>query len=421
MSTAIDIRGLSKLYRLGERFGGSRYRSLRESLADLAAAPFRGSTRDVNGSARNELWALKDVSIQIQHGEIVGIIGPNGAGKSTLLKILSRITEPTRGRVRLFGRVGSLLEVGTGFHPELTGRENIFLNGAIMGMSRHEMRRKFDEIVAFAEVDSFVDTPVKRYSSGMYVRLAFAVAAHLEHHILLVDEVLAVGDAAFQKKSIGKMGDVARSGRTVLFVSHRLDQVASLCTTAYCLDGGRVVAAGETTEVITTYLKSASARDASAVASARHENERVGLRQTRFLDSRRNPTRHLAFGEPFTIGFRWIHHAPVREASYSIRVYDQMRRLVFAVNTLNSELDLETAGEKMVVCDFPFNPLAPGMYFVTTGCYVRPYETVLQVDDAFSFEVTRVPHDESFVFNTVGDPSIGMPCTWRQTDQNVTQ
>src|SRR5437773_3663572 len=239
---AIKVQGLGKKYLLRHQAQGrSRYKSLRDVLTDKAKSLLRPGGR--HGQAkptREEFWALKDVSFDIKQGEAVGIIGRNGAGKSTLLKLLSRITEPTTGRFEVEGRVASLLEVGTGFHPELTGRENIFLNGAILGMSGAEIRKKFDEIVAFAEVEKFLDTPVKRYSSGMYVRLAFAVAAHLEPEILVVDEVLAVGDAEFQKKCLGKMQDVARGGRTVLFVSHNMAAVAALCTRAFLLADGKV-------------------------------------------------------------------------------------------------------------------------------------------------------------------------------------
>src|SRR5213080_4833575 len=238
---AIRCQGLGKQYRLGPR---QRYRALRDTLPALALAPFRG-LRSAIGFGRPTaqgatLWALRDVSFEVSAGEIVGIIGANGAGKSTLLKILSRITAPTEGQAEIHGRVGSLLEVGTGFHPELTGRENVYLNGAILGMHRAEIERKFDEIVAFAETEKFLDTPVKRYSSGMYVRLAFAVAAHLEPEILVVDEVLAVGDAEFQKKCLGKMREVAEGhGRTVLFVSHNMVAVQNLCSVAMLLQDGR--------------------------------------------------------------------------------------------------------------------------------------------------------------------------------------
>ena len=227
---AIRVEHLGKQYRLGGQ--QARYATFRETVVKAAKAPVRW-LKGERRSEQNKFWALDDVSFEVKQGEAVGIIGRNGAGKSTLLKILCRITSPTRGRVDVYGRVGSLLEVGTGFHPELTGRENIFLNGAILGMSRKEIHRKFDEIVDFAEIEKFLDTPVKYYSSGMYVRLAFAVAAHLEPEILVVDEVLAVGDAEFQKKCLGKMGDVANEGRTVLFVSHNMGAVQTLCSNVY--------------------------------------------------------------------------------------------------------------------------------------------------------------------------------------------
>src|SRR5256714_8901811 len=231
---AIRVEGLSKKYRLGAH--AQPYNTLRASLVGVAAAPLRAASRvtrhpgtEGEGGRRPEFWALKDVSFDVRQGEVLGIIGRNGAGKSTLLKLLSQITEPTEGHIKMNGRIASLLEVGTGFHPELTGRENVFLNGAILGMSRTDISRRFDEIVAFADVAKFIDTPVKRYSSGMYLRLAFAVAAHLEPDIMVIDEVLAVGDAAFQKKCLGKMDSVAKEGRTVLFVSHNMPAVKSLC------------------------------------------------------------------------------------------------------------------------------------------------------------------------------------------------
>jgi lipopolysaccharide transport system ATP-binding protein len=242
----ITVENLGKRYHIRHLQRAENYVALRDVLASKLSLPLRWFRRDGRGPADEDedFWALRDVSFEVRQGEVLGIIGRNGAGKSTLLKVLSRITEPTEGRVTLDGRVASLLEVGTGFHPELTGRENIFLNGAILGMSRVEIKRKFDEIAAFAEVDKFLDTPVKRYSSGMYVRLAFAVAAHLEPEILLVDEVLAVGDAPFQKKCLGRMSEVAAGGRTVLFVSHNMNAVESLCTTALCLDRGGVKGLG---------------------------------------------------------------------------------------------------------------------------------------------------------------------------------
>jgi lipopolysaccharide transport system ATP-binding protein len=236
--TAIKIIGLGKQYRIGTR--AQKYDTLRDRIAALATAPFRRLAAGGLASTTT-IWALRDISHEIKRGEVVGVIGGNGAGKSTLLKILSRITEPTEGEVEIHGRVGSLLEVGTGFHPDLTGRENIFLNGAILGMRRAEIQRKFADIVRFAEIDDFIDTPVRHYSSGMYVRLGFAVAAHMEPEILIVDEVLAVGDAQFQRKCLGKLDDVARSGRTVLFVSHNMAAIQRLCTSALLLQRGRLV------------------------------------------------------------------------------------------------------------------------------------------------------------------------------------
>lgn len=257
--TAILVEGVSKRYRIGQR---AKYKALRDTLTGAVKAPFtklRSALSNSNGDGRrvsqgeDHIWALRDICFEVRHGDVLGIIGRNGAGKSTLLKILSRITAPTAGYVELRGRVGSLLEVGTGFHPELSGRENIFLNGAILGMTRREIKSKFDQIVDFAEVDKFVDTPVKHYSSGMYVRLAFAVAAHLEPEILLVDEVLAVGDVAFQKKCLGKMGEVAKAGRTVLFVSHNMSAIHNLCTTGVFLNQGVVQVNGCLQKAIESY------------------------------------------------------------------------------------------------------------------------------------------------------------------------
>jgi lipopolysaccharide transport system ATP-binding protein len=258
-NVAIRIENLGKRYKIGVK--REKYYTLRDSLMKALTYPFRGRRQgrpDRGHPQEDFIWALKDVSLEINHGDIIGIIGRNGAGKSTLLKILSRITEPTEGQAEIFGRVGSLLEVGTGFHPELTGRENIFLNGVIMGMTRAEVQRNFDAIVAFAEIEKFLETPVKHYSSGMYVRLAFAVAAHLDPEILLVDEVLAVGDAVFQKKCLGKMEDVAKGGRTVLFVSHNMSAVKQLCPRSIMLDSGKLFCNGDSESVIEGYLQSSS-------------------------------------------------------------------------------------------------------------------------------------------------------------------
>src|SRR5687767_7249561 len=258
MKPIIRIEGLSKLYYLGG--SGAAYSTLRETVMEVARKPLSYLRGNSNAEI---LWALKDVSFEVAPGDVVGIIGRNGAGKSTLLKVLSRIVEPTTGRVELYGRVASLLEVGTGFHPELSGRENIYLNGSILGMTRREIETKFDEIVAFAEVEKFIDTPVKHYSSGMYLRLAFAVAAHLEPEILLVDEVLAVGDASFQRKCLNKMQEVGQQGRTVCFVSHNMPAITRLCPRTILLNEGGVMRDGPSSQVVSSYLQSGAGTTAA--------------------------------------------------------------------------------------------------------------------------------------------------------------
>jgi lipopolysaccharide transport system ATP-binding protein len=309
---AIRVEDLSKKYRLGQKRGG--YKTLRDTLTDAVMTPFRafGASTSRNGkspdhdgaeiSAGGTFWALKDVAFEVGKGEVMGVIGRNGAGKSTLLKILSRITEPTHGFADVRGRIGSLLEVGTGFHPELTGRENIYLNGAILGMRRAEIEGKFDEIVAFAEVEKFIDTPVKHYSSGMYLRLAFAVAAHLDPEILLVDEVLAVGDAAFQKKCLGKMGDVVQQGRTVLFVSHDMTAISQLASRCLLLDLGQVAFLGETDQAIREYTRRQMAGDADlAQRKDRQGDGVITMRSARFINARGETVSVIGSGEPITI------------------------------------------------------------------------------------------------------------------------
>lgn len=308
MNAAIRVEKISKRYRLGARSGG--YKTLRDTLTDAMMTPFRAfnSAASRNGkesllnSERETFWALKDVSFEVGKGEVIGVIGRNGAGKSTLLKILSRITEPTEGYADVCGRVGSLLEVGTGFHPELTGRENIYLNGAILGMRRAEIENKFDEIVAFAEVEKFIDTPVKHYSSGMYLRLAFAVAAHLDPEILLVDEVLAVGDAAFQKKCLGKMGDVVRHGRTVLFVSHDMTAISQMASRCLLLDAGQVAFIGETEEAIREYTRRQTGGETDlALRKDRKGDGMIRMQRVSFINSRGETVSSVGSGEPITI------------------------------------------------------------------------------------------------------------------------
>jgi lipopolysaccharide transport system ATP-binding protein len=317
-SAIISVEHLGKKYRIQHRQQGQRYVALRDVIAQKFAAPFKFLSRSQKSEVRSQnptsdlrpptsvpashedFWALKDVSFEVKQGEVVGIIGRNGAGKSTLLKILSRITEPSEGRVRIRGRVASLLEVGTGFHAELTGRENIFLNGAILGMHRAEIKQKFDEIVAFAEVEQFLDTPVKRYSSGMYVRLAFAVAAHLEPEILIVDEVLAVGDAEFQKKCLGKMRDVStKEGRTVLFVSHNIAAVSSLTTRGIVLNAGRLMYQGPSATAIEHYAQLGSLGETAPETLGRGTHTRI--LDAQLLDETGNPTRNHTPGKPLRI------------------------------------------------------------------------------------------------------------------------
>jgi len=333
---AIHCEGLSKQYRIGQR---EVYRTLRDTLTDAMHAPLRRirsafqpsslpAFQPPNGD--DTIWALKDVSFEIKRGQVVGIIGRNGSGKSTLLKILSRITEPTEGVAEIHGRVASLLEVGTGFHPELTGRENIYLNGAILGMKRVELDRKFDEIVAFAEVEKFIDTPVKHYSSGMHVRLAFAVAAHLEPEILLVDEVLAVGDAAFQKKCLGKMGNVAKEGRTVLFVSHNMRAVTDLCQRCLWINEGRVTQEGPPRQVVLAYLSSGQPERVDGVITAdMHINPTgdVSFRRVALLDKRGKPITTFFFGEPLRIFIEFEVCRPV-----------EGMRLIVAIEKLDGTL-----------------------------------------------------------------------------------
>ena len=300
---AIRCEGLGKQYRIGKR---ERYVALRDKLTEAMYAPFRkvrsAFSRNGHPPAKSDdtIWALQDASFEIKHGEVVGVIGRNGAGKSTLLKILSRITEPTTGQITIHGRVGSLLEVGTGFHTELTGRENVFLNGAILGMSHAEIRRKFDEVVAFAEIEKFLDTPVKHYSSGMYMRLAFAVAAHLDSEILVVDEVLAVGDIDFQRKCLGKMQDVAgNEGRTVLFVSHNMAAVTSLTTRCIVLNSGRLSFDGTSAAAIEHYIHLGNRAETVAVPLRRGAH--TAILDARLLDEYGNATRYYTLGKPLRL------------------------------------------------------------------------------------------------------------------------
>lgn len=371
---ALRVDGLGKKYNIGGI--QEKYRTLRDSMTDAIAAPWRRARSLLRGEAYGAagldqvIWALKEISFEVHHGEVVGIIGRNGAGKSTLLKVLSRITEPSEGYVELFGRVGALLEVGTGFHPELTGRENVYLNGAILGMSRTEINQKFDEIVAFAEIEKFIDTPVKHYSSGMGLRLGFAVAAHLEPEILVVDEVLAVGDVAFQQKCMGKMEDVAGEGRTVLFVSHNMAAVQNLCQRALLLDHGTLVNSGETSDIIAQYL---SRVDSAQSQSLAHRTDRAGSGVARYTEVRfengtgESSNNTLMAGREAIITLVYDSDEPgtLDGVRASITVKNQSNTELFCCWTQAVNAEINSISPKgTLVCRIPRLPLMPGKYYL---------------------------------------------------------
>jgi lipopolysaccharide transport system ATP-binding protein len=419
---AIHINGLAKQYRIGAL--EERPMTLMETVAGAFTNPFRRAHSVMKGlSARNKandqiIYALRNVSFDVNRGEVVGIIGHNGAGKSTLLKILSRITEPSDGYAEVYGRVGALLEVGTGFHPELTGRENVFLNAAILGMKRDEIKRKFDEIVAFAEVEQFIDTPVKHYSSGMGVRLGFAVAAHIEPEILIVDEVLSVGDAAFQRKCLGKMSKVAGEGRTVLFVSHNMEAVQRLCTRCVLLEHGEVIDDGETQDVISKYLQRMREGLSIQYRASVEEGQRTALIEASVLGHDDVETQSVLFGEPFTIQLTWQNTVTLPESiDYAIRVYDERDRFVTAVNTTqtNGLVPFEI-GTHTVRCRVETNLLTPGEYRIAIGAYIRPHTTLQNIDDCLKLSVDEVAYDPKFMYTLRNKPVVALPATWEEVE-----
>jgi lipopolysaccharide transport system ATP-binding protein len=374
MSSAILVENLGKKYLLRHQVGRSRHRyvALRDVLAHKIKSLFqsRGAEGD---QSREEFWALKNVSFEIQPGEAVGIIGRNGAGKSTLLKLLSRITEPSEGQIELEGRVASLLEVGTGFHPELTGRENIFLNGAVLGMARAEIKRKFDEIVAFAEVEKFLDTPVKHFSSGMYMRLAFAVAAHLEPEILVVDEVLAVGDAAFQKKCLGKMQDVSRTeGRTVLFVSHSMDAIARLCTKCFYFAQGQLQMTGSPQEAIKAYSehsKQISAEvDLTSMPRRFEGSDKARLLRLRSLQNGNIAAWCYEYGTPLEFSVEFSVSKELEEPEVGYAIFSLTGTEIAGMTTYQEKaLDRLTSGNYSMQITVPDLALNPGTYVLAVG------------------------------------------------------
>lgn len=383
---AIQVRGLGKRYRIGGP--QEKYITLRDAIVSSVRAPFRRFSADAN----REFWALKDISFDVEQGEVIGIIGRNGAGKSTLLKILSRITAPTEGTVDLYGRVGSLLEVGTGFHPELTGRENIFLSGSILGMRKKEIDEKFDEIVKFSEIEQFLDTPVKRYSSGMYVRLAFAVAAHLEPEILLVDEVLAVGDAGFQKKCLGKMGDVAKEGRTVLFVSHNMGAVARLCHSCILLDSGNLGLIGKTDFVIQKYLDSSFCNTSKIEYALNKECFRGQLLFIRLLNKLGFETKDFSSNENPVVEIGYILKEKIRNCHVACIVYSQDGYHVFSTADTDANPELlntvRIPGKYVARVELPMGMLNAGRYDITVSIGIPNIE-ILDRQTAVSF----IKHD----------------------------
>lgn len=372
----ISVRGIGKRYRLGAIHGGQSYKALRDTITDGLKAPFRmffnNNSKALlrNNNSPKEFWALKDISFDVQQGEVIGIIGRNGAGKSTLLKILSQITEPTEGEIHLGGRMASLLEVGTGFHPELTGRENIFMNGAILGMTRSEIKKKFGEIVAFAEVEKFLDTPVKRYSSGMYVRLAFAVAAHLEPEILVVDEVLAVGDAAFQNKCLGKMHNIAAGGRTVLFVSHNMAAIRNLCGRVAFLRNGLIANVGKTQEMVAMYL--AEGRDTPAIPlPQRTDREGNGLIRITGLTMNNSDgvaMANICSGDTVRFDIDYISIDRCRRTSFHIGFYDIFGVQIIHCSSLVTGFTFESLRcQGQISCIIQRLPLPPGRYMLNVA------------------------------------------------------
>lgn len=383
----VSVNNLSKQYRIGTR---ESYKSLRESIMNVVTAPAKWFRKDPD-TEDNTIWALKDVSFEVNDGDVVGIIGRNGAGKSTLLKILSRITEPTAGEIKIKGRVASLLEVGTGFHPELTGRENIYLNGAVLGMTRAEINRKFDEIVAFAEIEKFLDTPVKRYSSGMYVRLAFAVAAHLEPEILVVDEVLAVGDAEFQKKCLGKMGEVAKGGRTVLFVSHNMTAVSNLCSRLILLNKGAIDFIGDVDDGIAKYLSSTMRNNSVDLNDLSNHNAPCHFSRfirIEILNSQNKPVTEFRIGEKFKVELEFVLLEDVNnfEIGFAIQSLSGTRLSSFMGEWEGLPIKFPR-GKHVVLCDIPSLLCLPGVYGVTPWIKRNNEGTDDQVDMAVQFNV----------------------------------
>lgn len=409
---AIRVENVKKKYQLGVL----RHDTVRDKIAHGVSSLFSRNGRSTQDEG--ELWALNGVSFDVEHGEIIGLIGRNGAGKSTMLKVLSKITEPTTGRVEMYGRIGSLLEVGTGFHPELSGRENIYLNGSILGMSREEINRKFDEIVAFAEIEKFLDTPVKRYSSGMYVRLAFSVAAHLEPEILLVDEVLAVGDVAFQQKCLGKMGDVAGQGRTVIFVSHNMAAVQALCDRGIFLRNGKVHIDADIRETVTEYLKTL---EESSTQKLGERVERRGKGQIRLtgveISANGVSSGALATGHPARFAFELSNVKPGMNCGFTI--YDHHGQPITDFNSIrhSSEDEYDPRFGNQVVCELEELFLVPGRYRLDFAVWANN-ELQDHVEAVAIFDVTAGKLRDRQATTTNKWGSVMMPHIWKLPVEN---
>lgn len=405
MTVALKVENLSKKYLIRHEKNAQRYDTFSDTLIQTSksiASKLRHPFNNKLDSTQEEFWALKDIDIEINQGDKVGIIGRNGAGKSTLLKILSRITEPTSGKIHINGRIASLLEVGTGFHPELTGRENIYLNGAILGMSRREIKAKFDEIVAFAEVEKFLDTPVKRYSSGMYVRLAFAVAAHLEPEILIVDEVLAVGDAQFQKKCLGKMESAGKEGRTILFVSHNMVALKSLCEKAIWLNAGSVVENGHARDLVSNYLQNGVPLSMQQVwndPESAPGNKSARFHSVKISYEGEESSVNLTVASEINMEFEFWNLEQNALLNFSVVLYDNQEVCIF--NSVSSAR-VYPKGTVKGICHIPANFLNDGFYRVRLLIVKDTSEVLIDLDNLATFEVHDIERDGAWYGKWIG-------------------
>lgn len=382
--SVITAENISKKYIIDHKRGGGTFRDM---IAETAERWFSKGPRTSEFKDKEEFWALKNVDFTIDQGDRVGIVGHNGAGKSTLLKILSRITEPTTGEINIRGRVASLLEVGTGFHPELSGRENIYLNGAILGMSKAEIRKSFDAIVDFAGIEKFLDTPVKRYSSGMYVRLGFAIAAHLEPEILIVDEVLAVGDAEFQKKSLGKMRDVSESGRTIIFVSHNLTAVQALCNKAFYFEKGQLLEQGDTTQIVSTYLSRVSKKNMEQNwfdISEAPGNDRVRIKRIQLVPDFQEELAHIDIRTPMQLEFEFWNLMEFANLNLSMHLYSFTGECIFNIGTQSAGF---SKGLISGTCEIPGHFLNDGSYIISMMIVKDTSEVLYNMEEAITFDV----------------------------------